>query len=121
MVLQIGGVDISPYIEAGGYSYTLNDLEASDSGRTMDGTMHRARISQKVKLDITCRSMRTAEISAVLTAINPAFVEATYLDPKEGGMRTATFYSNNKPATCLVQNEEGEELWNGISFPLVER
>jgi hypothetical protein len=30
-------------------------------------------------------------------------------------------YSNNNPATFLMIRENGDEMWNGITFPLVER
>lgn len=121
MVLAINGTDISTFIQEGGYKYQLNDIEAPDSGRTLDGIMHRGRVSQKVRLDITCRQLATSEISMVLQAINPEYVEVTYLDPKEGTMVTKTFYSNNKPATCLVQTKIGKEKWSSFSFPLVEQ
>lgn len=121
MVLWINGMDLTHFIQEGGYKYQLNDIEAPDAGRTLDGVMHRGRVSQKVRLDITCRQLTTLEISAVLKVIDPEFVEVAYLDPKEGREVTKTFYSNNKPATCLIQFSDGDEKWGSFSFPLVEK
>lgn len=121
MILKIDGVDISDCIESGGFEWTIYDIEDPKAGRTLDGVMHRGRVCQKVKLKIKCRIMKTAEIKRVLNAINPEFVQVQYLDPMQGGLKTGTFYSNNKPATCVVQTSNGTELWSGFSFPLVER
>lgn len=120
MVLEVNGVDLTSYLVEGGYKYTLNDVDKS-SGRTLDGTMWRQRVGQKVKLELTCRQLTTEELSVVLNAIDPQFVTVTFVDPKYGGTRTAEFYSNNKPATCLVQLSPGVEKWSSVSFPLIER
>ena len=34
------------------FTYGLQDVSASDSGRTQDGLMHKNRITQKVKLNL---------------------------------------------------------------------
>lgn len=123
MILKVNGLDVTSFIASGGYKWTLNDLDNKYAGRTLDGVMHRGRVGQKVKLEITCKKLKTHEMKLLLNAIDPEFVEATYMDPKCGGMRTATFYSNNKPATCIVQLEpgEGNEIWDSVTFPLIEK
>lgn len=119
-MLKIDGVDFTSYIELGGFKWQLNDLDSSDTGRTLDGTMHRGRITSKVRLDITCMPLSSAKLKKLLNAIYPEFVEVQYLDPMLGEV-TKTMYSNNRPATCIIEYEEGEALWNSISFPLIER
>ena len=120
-VLEIGGVDITPYIAFKGVKWTRSDIDSPDTGRTMDGTMHRGRVTSKRRLDITCKPLTDSQASIVLNAIYPEYVTVRYTDPQDGVV-TKTMYSNNNPASFLL-NREGslEALWDGITFPLIER
>lgn len=117
MILKINGLDITPYIEQKGIKWTRNDLDGSNAGRTMDGIMHRERVSSKVRLDITCLPLRSDDAAIVLNAIYPEYVEVEYIDPMYGRV-FKTMYSNNTPATYI---DTATDLWEGISFPLIER
>lgn len=116
-VLKVGGVDLTPYIAQKGVKWQRNDIDGSNSGRTMDGTMHRDRIASKVRLDITCLPLSTADAMIVLNAIYPEYVEVEYTDPMYG-KTTRTMYSNNDPATYI---DTATDKWEGITFPLIER
>jgi hypothetical protein len=117
MILKINGLDITPYIEQKGIKWTRNDLDGSNAGRTMDGIMHRERIGSKVRLDITCLPLKSEDAAIVLNAIYPEYVEVEYTDPMYGRV-FKTMYSNNTPATFI---DTVTDLWEGISFPLIER
>ena len=119
MVLTINGVDMMPYIFRQGFKWQRSDLDAPDSGRTLDGVMHRGRVATKIRLDITCRPLKQSEANIVLNAIYPEWVSVTYTDPMLG-LVTKRMYSNNNPATFLVKHKDGTEWWGGITFPLIE-
>lgn len=121
MIVQINGVDITPYIKYQGFKWTRNDIDGPDAGRTMSGLMMRERVSTKIRLDISCKPLLTAEAGIVLRAILPEYVTVTYLDPMFGGLVTKTMYSNNNPAAYCIKKNNGREYWHGIEFPLVER
>ena len=121
MIFKINGVDCLPFVDDEGFVWTRNDIEASSAGRTtMDGTMHRARIVIKKKLEISCKPLTTEQSNLLLNLIAPEFVEVTYTDPMEGVV-TKSMYSNNVPATAMSLDSAGNPVWKGISFPLVER
>ena len=124
MTLTIGtggsAVDMTPYIANRGVKWNRNDMDSPNTGRTLDGLMHRGRVSTKIRLDITCRPLKASELSIVLTAIYPEYVTVTYTDPMSGTV-TKTMYSNNNPASYLFKRPDGTEWWSGITFPLVER
>ncbi len=82
--------------------------------------MHRGRVASKVRLDITCRPLHSAEAMAVLRAILPEYVTVRYIDPQDGAV-TKTMYSNNIPTICATVNPDGTALWKGLTFPLIER
>ena len=109
-----------PYTAYQGLKWQRSDIEASDAGRTMDGVMHRGRVATKIRLDVTCRPLTSAEASIVLNAILPEWVTVTYTDPMSGQV-TKTMYSNNNPASFMLKKPDGREYWNGITFPLIEQ
>lgn len=120
MTFTINGVNIAPYVAFGGFAWKRNDIDSTQAGRTLDGTAHRGRIAMKIRLDITCRPLTSAEASIVLNAILPEFVTVQYTDPMSGVV-TKTMYSNNNPASFMMKKPDGTEWWNGITFPLVEK
>ena len=124
MVLQIKNssdtwVDITPYIAFGGVKWERYDIEDPDSGRTLDGLMHRGRVATKRRLDITCRPLRFAELNIVLNLIQPETISVKYTDPLAGTTVTKTMYSNNNPASYCIK-KGSVEWWSSISFPLIE-
>ena len=120
MTFEVNGVNLLPYVAEGGLKWSENDLDSSNSGRTLDGTMHRGRVAIKKKLEVTCRPLATAQSRIVLTAIAPEFVDVTYDDPKDG-LVTKRMYCSTRPAACLTVFDDGTALWDDISFNLIER
>lgn len=113
--------DMTPYLAEGGLKWSRNDIDASSAGRdTMDGLMHRARVAIKARLDCTCRPLTQAELSTVLSVINPEWLQVQYSDPITNTTVTAKMYSNNIPATFLIMRGT-TQLWGGVTFPLIEQ
>lgn len=120
MIFNINGVNMLPYVAHRGIKWQRSDLDGPSAGRTMDGKMHRARVATKIRLDITCRPLKSEEARVVLNAILPEYVTVEYTDPMYG-LITKTMYANNHPATHMMIQENGVEWWDGITFPLIER
>ena len=120
MTLTINGTDMTPYIAYGGIKWQRSDIDSPNTGRTMDGTMQRGRVTTKIRLDITCRLLKASELQIVLNTILPEYVTVTYDDPMYG-LVTKTMYSNNNPASYQIKKPSGLEFWSGVSFPLVEK
>lgn len=100
------------------YQWDLQDISASDAGRTEDGLMHKNRVAQKVKLSLAWWGLTTAEASAVLSAFNAEYLYVRYLDPRVGGFTTKYFYVGDRSAP-LYNASHG--LWENISFNIIER
>lgn len=120
MTLKINGVDFMPYIAKQGVKWQRSDVDQTNSGRAMDGTMYRGRVASKIRLDITCRPLTATEAMLVLSTILPEYVTVEYYDPMYGYRSGVTMYSNNNPATFLIEKPE-DDWWSGITFPLIER
>lgn len=120
MYFRINGTDIMPLIAYKGIKWTRNDIDAAKAGRTLSGLMYRGRVTMKVKLNITCRSLSSTEVNMLFNLIYPEYVTVEYVDPLYGE-RMAQFYSNNVPGTFCLLKPDGTGWWDDISFPLVER
>ena len=113
--------DLSPYIAYGGLKWGRNDIDASDAGRdTQDGLMHRARVAIKIRLDVTCRPLKEDELTTVLQAILPQWLQVQYFDPQDGTTVTKKMYSNNIPASFLIRHGS-TNWWTGVTYPLIEQ
>ena len=120
MTFMIDGIDMTPYVAYGGFKWSRQDIDSPDTGRSMDGLMHRGRVATKIRLDITCRPLRAEELHIVLNAILPEYVTVVYDDPMYG-LVTKTMYANNNPAVFQLNKDDGRQYWSGVTFPLVER
>lgn len=112
--------DLTPYIAAQGLKWSRNDIDAENSGRdTQDGLMHRKRVSQKIRLDITCKPLLLNELNTVLNAIEPEWLSVRYYDPKSNATVTKKMYTSTVPAAFYF--DDGiSQYWTGIEFPLIE-
>lgn len=120
MTLTIDGFDIVKYVAYGGFKWQRNDIDGSNTGRDLNGTLRRNRVATKIRLDITCRPLKSDELTEVLTAIMPEYVAVKYYDPQKGAVVTKKMYSNNNPATYQLRQPDGTVWWSGVTFPLIE-
>lgn len=100
------------------YLYKLEDVSASDAGRTEDTMMHKKRIGQLVGLELSWQNISTEEVSTILKAFDPEYIEVCYLDAKQGKYVTSEFYVGNRSAPMY---NAAKGLWSNLSFNIVER
>lgn len=113
-------VDITPMIAWQGLTFSRNDVDAPDAGRTMDGTMHRGRVASKEKMEIKTVQLTRAQVSALETLLFPETIQVRVTPyPRTNATHTMTMYSNNVKATYIIHRANGEDL-QSLSFPLVE-
>lgn len=122
MVFEIDGTDVTPYIHFEGLKYTTFDLDSEETTRTLDGNLRRSRIATKVRWDVPCKLLRTKEVEDLMRLLKPEWVQLKASDPVFG-LRTGTFYSNNNSISMKITSKtsEEDELWEGLTFPLIER
>ncbi len=116
-IFKVGNTDFTKYITK--LQVSSNDIDASNSGRTKSGTMRRRRIATKMKLQVETRAMYHDQMVALQTAISPATISVTYIDPRYSTARTATFYGStiNFSEQTYVGNTV---LWGQTTFSLIE-
>lgn len=117
---SLAWVDITPMIAWQGLTFSRNDVDAPDAGRTMDGTMHRGRVASKEKMEIKTVQLTKAQVSALETLLFPETIQVRVTPyPRTNAAHTMTMYSNNVKATYIIHRANGEDL-QSLSFPLVE-
>lgn len=113
-------VDIVPFIANSGLKWNRNDIDAAGSGRdTLDGLMHRSRVAQKDRFDVTCRPLKRDELQLVLGLVQPESFLVRIVDLISGESVTNVMYSNNIPATFILQRGD-TQYWSGVQIPLIE-
>ncbi len=100
------------------YLWKLEDVSASDAGRTEDTMMHKKRIGQLVGIELSWQNIPTSEVSAILRAFNPEYIKVCYLDAMQGKYVTSEFYVGNRSAPMY---NAAKGLWQNVSFNLIER
>ncbi len=100
------------------YLWKLEDISASDAGRTEDTVMDKKRIGQLVGIELSWQNISTSEASAILKAFNPEYIKVCYLDAMQGKYVTSEFYVGNRSAPMY---NAAKRLWQNVSFNLVER
>lgn len=121
MKLIVNGVDLLPYLEDGGYKVTREDGDSSNAGRTMDYTMHRARVATKFRIDATLLPLYTKDAEIVLPALLPEYVNVAYENPWLKGVQYTTMYNSTGSATVDTSFGDGKDRWIVDAIALVER
>ena len=116
----VDGYDLTPYIAKNGIKWSRNDLDGPNTGRNLDGILIRDRVAIKIKLEITCRPLTYDELQFVYQAILPEFFTVVYDDPLFGNT-SKIMYSNNVRGEPLLVDSDGVELWDNVTFPMIER
>ena len=97
------------------------DISAPDSGRTLDGLMHKEKVGQKVKLDLEWKGVSDADASTILLAFDPEYVDITYHDTKTNSILTKNFYTGDRKASTYWWNDDGEFTYLSVAFNVIER
>ena len=114
----INGVDYSDCVARGGLDWARHDLEKDGSGRSLDGYMHRHRITQKRTLKIQCKRLTDTRARSLVSALNPETISVMYND-LQYGVITKTFYGTEVQGG--IWGEQNNTLyWDNVSFQITE-
>jgi hypothetical protein len=100
------------------YQWKMQDISASDAGRTEDTKMDKKRIGQIRKIELEWQNVSITDAAAILQAFNPEYIEVCYLDAMTGSYRTSEFYVGDR-STPLYNAKLG--VWNNVAFNIIER
>ena len=117
IMLKVDGVEMPC---PSSFTWGLNDISASESGRTDDMLMHKNRVGQKRTLSVAWNGPAFSDASKIVQAVNPEYIEVTYPDLLIGDYTTKTFYVGDRtsPFKCWWSGNKRMEV---LSFDFIER
>ena len=102
------------------FSWGLQDVSDSASGRTQDAVMHKNRIAQKRKLSMSWAFPTQVEAATLLRLFNNEYIGITYPDAMSGKNETRTFYVGDRSAPMKVWTINNKR-YETLSFDVIER
>ena len=102
------------------FSWGLQDVSASESGRTDDSIMHKNRVAQKRKISLGWNGKDWQETAKIMKAFNPEYIKVRYPDMLSGKYETRTFYVGDRSAPVKWW-WDGKQIIEQISFDIIER
>ena len=124
-ILKVGSsaaalADVTP--DPASISWGLQDVSASDAGRTQDGSMQKMLVTQKRKLTLSWSLLTPAQASAILQAFNAEYFYVRYLDWLSGAYEVRQFYAGDRSAPVQWINVPGRaDRAASVSFDIIER
>lgn len=113
-------VDIAAkYVET--FSASDDDLSSENSGRTLDGKMHKYSICAKETYDIAFVPLSWNMVSKIMNAVrNKNKIAFTYPSPLVANtLTTKNFYIQARTA-AVAKVEANTVKWEGLAFKLAE-
>ncbi len=101
------------------FSWGLNDVSTSSSGRTQDAIMHKTRVAQKRKISLTWWNPSPEDAASILGAFNDVTFSVTYPDALTGKDETKTFYRSD-PTAPMRSWAVGKKRYSTVSFDIIE-
>ena len=99
------------------YQQTLSDTSAADAGRTEDNVMHKLRIGQLVKLELTFTYLTTEELHELIRIFNPEYMSVKYFDILDNDWRTVTMYCGDR---VMPMYNATVDRWTQLTVNLIE-
>ena len=115
---QASGVDIAPLIED--IKWSENDLDGPNSGRTLDGLMHRDKVTSKRRADIKLLPRGASVINGVLSVLRNQYFHC-YTDLAPGGELTMEMYNSTRSGGVMLVNTDGVIMHKDVSFNIIQR
>ena len=113
--IKVNGVELpSPT------KYDLGYMDIDKSGRNAAGYMVRDRIGTKRKLELEWGLLDGYEISKILKAVKPAYINVEFHDLEQNKSAIGEFYAGDRKASMILF-ENGVPTTKGLAFNLIER
>ena len=101
------------------FAWSLQDVSAPDSGRTLDAVMWKNRVAQKEKIALEWLGCTPAVAATILTAFNAEYFNVTYRCPMTNTVVTKEFYRGDASAPYYWWCDGGRH--ENVAFDIIER
>lgn len=116
-VFKIDGVAIPT---PSSYDFSIEDLSSEETGRTLDGVMHKDVVSVKDTYTCTWKNVSWTVAAQLMNAIDgKTKVSLTYADPRvPNEFITNNFYIGERKGTAVNLNDSNH-AWTDITFTFI--
>ena len=112
-------VDIAPLAEE--ISWSENDLDSPDAGRTLDGLMHRGKVTSKRRCDVKLLPQKAAVLNEVFPILRKEYFYCrTDLVPAESEL-TMQMYNSTRKGGVMIVTEDGDVKHKDVAFNIIQR
>ena len=100
--------------------FKIEDLSSEQTGRTLDGVMHKDVVAVKDYYKCTWKTLSWEDIATLLNAINgKSRFEFTYADPRvPNRFITNTFYVGERTSPALNLNDP-KHTWKDLTLKFI--
>lgn len=100
--------------------YGLQDVSASESGRTEDTRMQKNRVGQKRTLSVQWSARGWKDTTFLMQKFNPQYIFVYYPDMLSGDYEVREYYTGDKKTPTKLW-WVGKKLMESVSFDIIER
>ncbi|MBQ8232435.1 MAG: hypothetical protein IJZ34_11000 [Lachnospiraceae bacterium] len=118
-VLVIDGVTMPP-LKKEGLVITKNKIWSKNTGRVANGDMVGDLIAVKYTLDCEWPPLSAEQAKIVDNAIEPAFFNASFLDPATNTVVTKRFYAGS-PTYPVYSYVSGIKTYAGVKVTIIQK
>ena len=103
------------------YEWSQEDLSSEETGRTLDGYMHKDVIDYKDVYACTWKKLSWAETAVLLKAIRgKSKVRLQYADPTNPNTMSVGDFYVGKRSTAAMNLSDPDRTWKDIGFSFTE-
>lgn len=123
-------VQINPLLSINGvampapskFNITLNDLDSEETGRSIDGNLHRDVIGTNFRtIDLEWKHMKRDDLKRLLNAVSNANFNVSYYDPIEDAIVSKVMYAGNRKVDMYnYVLDNGQPVWLNIGVSLIQ-
>ena len=115
---KIDGISIPTPTE---YVANIEDLSTEETGRTLDGVMHKDIVATKNTYNLTWKKLSWEDMAILLNALHQKQqFTFTHIDPRwSGRWVTGTFYVGKRSGAALDVTDT-KRTWKDISMTFIE-
>ena len=117
-ILIINGHDYTRFVADSGFSWSRDDLDSEKTVRVKSGLLRRDKITEKRNLKVTMLPMPEALAAQLDSDLSAPEFSVRYHDMH--GEQQRSFYCSQFSGVMHQVTDEGNLVWEGISFNLHE-
>lgn len=100
------------------YTFILSDVSAADAGRTEDTIMHKNKLGELVKIELSFQNIDNEKLYKVLNAFNDEYFTVEFYHPKYMTFKTSVFYVGDRTSP-MYNHRLG--VWQNLNLNIIER